>query len=50
METESGPLVKKAAVALKAAGAREVRLFGSARKGSCRGWDNPTVSQEARLP
>jgi predicted nucleotidyltransferase len=33
MDKELGPLIEKAAAALKAAGAREVYVFGSASKG-----------------
>jgi predicted nucleotidyltransferase len=36
METEIGALIEKAAAALKAAGAREVYVFGSASKGKLR--------------
>jgi predicted nucleotidyltransferase len=36
MDTELGALIGKAAAALKAAGAREVYIFGSARKGKLR--------------
>jgi predicted nucleotidyltransferase len=36
MDTELGALIEKAAAALKAAGAREVYVFGSARKGKLR--------------
>jgi predicted nucleotidyltransferase len=36
MDTELGALIEKAAAALKAAGAREVYVFGSARKGILR--------------
>jgi predicted nucleotidyltransferase len=36
METELASLIEKAAVALKAAGAREVYVFGSASKGKLR--------------
>jgi len=36
MDTELGPLIEKAAAALKAAGAREVYVFGSASKGKLR--------------
>jgi len=36
MDTELAPLIEKAAAALKAAGAREVYLFGSASKGNLR--------------
>jgi predicted nucleotidyltransferase len=36
MDTELGALIEKAAAALKAAGAREVYIFGSARKGKLR--------------
>jgi predicted nucleotidyltransferase len=36
MDTEFGALIEKAAAALKAAGAREVYIFGSARKGKLR--------------
>jgi predicted nucleotidyltransferase len=36
MDTEIGALIEKAAAALKAAGAREVYIFGSASKGKLR--------------
>ena len=36
MDTELAPLIEKAAAALKAAGAREVYVFGSASKGKLR--------------
>jgi predicted nucleotidyltransferase len=36
MDTELGPLIEKAAAALKAAGAREVYVFSSASKGKLR--------------
>jgi predicted nucleotidyltransferase len=36
MDTETGALIEKAAAALKAAGAREVYVFGSAKKGKLR--------------
>jgi len=36
MDTELAPLIEKAAAALKAAGAREVYVFGSASKGTLR--------------
>jgi len=36
MDTELGPLIEKAAAALKTAGAREVYVFGSASKGRLR--------------
>ena len=36
MEAELGPLIEKAAAALKASGAREVYVFGSASKGELR--------------
>ena len=36
MDAELGPLIEKAAAALKAAGAREVYVFGSASKGRLR--------------
>jgi len=36
METELAPLIEKAAAALKAAGAREVYLFGSVSRGRLR--------------
>ncbi len=36
MDTEIGPLFEKAVAALKAAGAREVYVFGSASKGKLR--------------
>lgn len=36
MDTELGPLIQKAATVLKAAGAREVYVFGSASKGKVR--------------
>ena len=36
MDTEIGALIAKAAAALKAAGAREVYVFGSAGKGKLR--------------
>jgi predicted nucleotidyltransferase len=36
MDTELGALIEKAAAALKAAVAREVYIFGSARKGKLR--------------
>ena len=36
MDTELGALIEKAAAALKAAGAREVYVFGSAGKGKLR--------------
>ena len=36
MDTELAPLIEKAAAALKAAGAQEVYVFGSASKGKLR--------------
>jgi predicted nucleotidyltransferase len=36
MDSELAPLIEKAAAALKAAGAREVYVFGSAAKGKLR--------------
>jgi predicted nucleotidyltransferase len=36
MDTELGTLIEKAAAALKAAGAREVYIFDSARRGKLR--------------
>jgi predicted nucleotidyltransferase len=41
MDTELGRLIERAAAALKAAGAREVYVFGSASKGTMR--DNSDV-------